>query len=235
MIIHCIARNRLAVRAARAALLCGLSALAGAPHAQEISPAEKILFLSNHLQTVAKPQALRYAYVRQDKTGPGFSDQVVIDVTGKNADGSAAVSSRFLSGERQVSLPPLDHAEGNPVLLGFLERDISEMKRLTGGSTSYFRKRIRIALAEAASVEAVSLPYGGRQVQGKRIAIQPYLHDPMQDKMPQYVAKRYVFILSDDIPGSVYQIQSMVPEGGPQRGAALMEETMTLAGAKDLP
>ena len=67
-------------------------------------------------------------------------------------------------GERQVALPALNGAQGNPVLLGFLERDISEMKRMTGGSTSYFRKRIRIALAEAASVEPVTVSYGGRQV-----------------------------------------------------------------------
>jgi hypothetical protein len=216
---------------AKAALLCGLSTLAGTLPAQEISAAEKLLFQSNHLQTVARPQVLRYAYVRQDQAGPGFNDQVVLDVTGKNADGSAAVSSHFLSGAREVSLPPLDHAEGNPALLGFLERDIGEMKRLTGGSINYFRKRIRLALAEAASVETVSLPYGGRQVQGKKIEIQPYLNDPKQDKMPKYVAKRYVFILSDDIPGSVYQIKSVVP-AGEQKGAALVEETMTLAAEK---
>ena len=224
-------RHKISMQLARAALLCGLSAAAGALPAQEISAAEKILFQSNHLQTVARPQALRYAYVRQDQTGPGFNDQVVLDVTGKNADGSAAVSSHFLSGAREVSLPPLDNAQGNPALMGFLERDISEMKRLTGGSISYFRKRIRLALAEAASVESVSLPYGGRQVQGKKIEIQPYLNDPMQDKMPKYVAKRYVFILSDSIPGSLYQIRSVVP-AGEQKGAALIEETMTLAAAK---
>jgi hypothetical protein len=231
MKIQCTIRRRVKMQLARAALLCGLGALAGALPAQEISAAEKILFQTNHLQTVAKPQVLRYAYVRRDQTGPGFSDQVVLDVTGKNADGSAAVSSHFLSGEREISLPPLDNAQGNPALMGFLERDIGEMKRLTGGSTSYFRKRIRLALAEAASVEAVSLPYGGRQVQGKKIEIQPYLQDPMQDKMPKYVAKRYVFILSDKIPGSVYQIKSVVP-AGEQKGAALIEETMTLAAAK---
>lgn len=227
-------RPRPAIRAASAALLCGLGMLANTLHAQEISAAEKILFQTNHLQTVAGPQALRYAYVRQDSTGPGFNDQVVLDVTGKHADGTAAVSSHFLSGEREVSLPPLDNAEGNPALLGFLERDINEMKRLTGGSTNYFRKRIRLALAEAAKVEPVSLSYAGRQVQGRKIEIQPYLNDPMQDKMPKYVAKRYVFILSDDVPGSVYQIRSTVP-AGERQGAALIEETMTLSASKGSP
>jgi hypothetical protein len=220
---------------APAMLVCA-AMLAGQLQAQEISPAEKILFQSNHLHNVTSAQPLRYSYVHKGKSGPGFSDQVQVDVSAKGSDGSAAVSSHFLTGERQVALPPLNGAQGNPVLLGFLERDISEMKRMTGGSTSYFRKRIRIALAEAASVEPITVSYGGRQVQGKKIAIQPYLHDPMQEKMQKYLAKNYVFILSDDIPGSIYQIRSTVPalqQGDQKNGAALIEETLTVAGAKD--
>jgi hypothetical protein len=133
-----------------------------------------------------------------------------------------------------VALPPVSNAQGNPALLGFLERDINEMKRLTGGSTNYFRKRIRLALAETASVESITVPYGGRQVQGKRIVIRPYLNDPMQEKMQKYLAKDYVFILSDQVPGTVYQIRSTVPggqQGDRKNAAALIEETMTVAGA----
>lgn len=217
-----------------AALLCAVM-LAGPLHAQEISPAEKILFQSDHLQKVAGPQVLRYRYLRQDQAGTGFSDQVVVDVGAKDRDGGAAVSVKFLTGERQLALPAVSDARGNPALLAFLERDISEMKRMTGGSTSYFRKRIRLALAEAASVEPVSLSYGGRRLHGSSIAIQPYLHDPMQEKMQKYVGKRYIFILSDAIPGAVYQLKSIVPGGPPDKGeagAALIEETMTLEAAR---
>jgi hypothetical protein len=218
-------------RAASAALLCA-AMLGGVLHAQEISPAEKMLFQTDHLQNVAGTKALRYGYVHKETAGPGFDDQVTVEVGAKGSDGSAAVSTQFLTGERKVTLPPVSNAQGNPVLLGFLERDINEMKRLTGGSTNYFRKRIRLALAEAARVESVSVPYGGRQVEARQIAIQPYLNDPMKEKMQKYLAKRYVFILSDQIPGSVYQIRSTVPgaqQGDPKNGAALIEETMTVA------
>jgi hypothetical protein len=71
-------------------------------------------------------------------------------------------------------------------------------------------------------------------VQGKRIVIRPYLNDPMQEKMQKYLAKDYVFILSDQVPGSVYQIRSTVPggqQGDRKNAAALIEETMTVAGA----
>jgi hypothetical protein len=213
-----------------AALLCA-AMLAGPLPAQEISPAEKILFQTDHLQNVAGPQALHYRYLRKDQAGTGFSDQVVVDVGAKESDGGASSSVRFLTGERQLALPAVNGAHGNPALLGFLERDLVEMKRLTGGSANYFRKRIRIAFAEAASVEPVTISFRGQSLQGTKVTIQPYLNDPMQEKMRAYLGKRYVFILGDGIPGAVYQLASVVPAepaAGRKAGAALIEETMTL-------
>ena len=225
------------VRAALAALLAtGATALAAGSAAQEIAAAEKLLFQTSHLQNVAAPRVLRYRYVRQDAEGAGFSDEVLIDVAAKNGDGSARVSSEFLHGERQLPIPAVQEAQGNPALLGFLERDIAEMKRLTGGSTSYFRKRIRMALAEQARIEEVTVDYDGRQVRGQKVVIQPYLNDPMAEKMPKYLGKRYVFILSDAIPGSVYRLSAAVPGAAPAgkggAGATLIEETMTFDSAR---
>ena len=230
------ARWKVARQAGMAASVVLLSTvtMAGALHAQEISPAEKILFQTNHLHNVSSAQVLRYSFVRKELAGPGFSDQVEVDVGARGSDGSAAVTTRFLTGARQVALPPVGGALGNPALLGFLERDISEMKRMTGGSTSYFRKRIRLALAEAASMETVALSYAGRQLEGRKIVIRPYLQDPMQEKMQKYLAKNYVFILSDAIPGSIYQIRTTVPagqQGDQKNGTASIEETLTVAGA----
>lgn len=205
---------------------------------QEVSPAEKILFQTNHLKNVTAPNKLRYSYVRNGADVKAFKDEVVIDISKKNGNGSAVVSSRFLTGEREVSIPPIDDAEGNPALLGFLERDINEMKRLTGGSTNYFRKRIRLALADSAKVEPVSVSYKGQQIKGQRIAIQPYLNDPMQEKFSKYTGKSYIFIVSDQVPGTVYQIRTSIPReqnaGAGNEGDKLIEETMTVAGAAGL-
>lgn len=225
-------------RAAMAAFLAtaAMALAAGSATAQDITAAEKLLFQTSHLQNVAAPKVLRYRYVRQDAEGAGFSDEVLIDVAAKNGDGSARVSSEFLHGERQLPIPAVQEAQGNPALLGFLERDIAEMKRLTGGSTSYFRKRIRMALAEHARVEDVTVDYDGRQVRGRKVVIQPYLDDPMAGKMPKFLGKQYVFILSDAVPGSVYRLSATVPGAAPAgkggAGAALIEETMTFSGTK---
>lgn len=214
--------------------VCGILFALTVPAAssQEISAAEKLLFQSKHLENVANPRKLRYTYVHQEAAGKDFTDEVVIDIMKKNPDGTASAASQFLSGDRNFPIEKLAEAEGNPAVLGFLERDIREMKRLTGGQPNYFRKRIRLALAESAKVDPVSISYKGRDVKAQKIVIQPYLNDPMQHKFSQYVDKRYVFILSDQIPGSLYQIQTSIPskpQAVEKSEATLIEETMTLA------
>ncbi|MGN6389181.1 MAG: hypothetical protein ACTHL1_06690 [Burkholderiaceae bacterium] len=207
--------------------------------AQEISTAEKLLFETNQLGNVKGPQTLRYSYVRRGSLEPAFDDEVKVDVGKKGADGKAPVSAHFLSGDKAVEIPPVTEAEGNPALLGFLERDIREMKRLTGGSVNYFRKRIRLALAGAADVKPVTVRYGDHDVHGSQVTITPYRDDPMHDKFPKYQDKRYEFVLVDAVPGTLYRVRSVVPQEGKSEGgktedknggAPLIEETMTFAG-----
>jgi hypothetical protein len=99
--------------------------------------------------------------------------------------------------QAQDAIPALEDAHGNPVLLGFLEHDIAEMKRLTGGSVSYFRKRIRMALAEGAQVTPQRITYQGKTVHAQAVRIQPYLDDPMHARFEKYLRKTYTFVLSD--------------------------------------
>lgn len=102
------------------------------------------------------------------------------------------------------------------MLLGFLERDIAEMKRLTGGSTAYFRKRIRMALAEGAQVTSQTITYQGKSLPAQAVRIQPYLNDPMHARFEQYLHKTYTFVVSEQVPGGVYQLRSsLANEGGP--------------------
>jgi hypothetical protein len=202
--------------------------------AQEISKAEKMLFLENHFKNVSPPETLEYDYVQTGTEGKGFMDVVFLDVKKKNNDGSVVLSSQFLTDDRKVPIPEAEQFEGNPAIQGFLERDINEMKRLTGGSTSYFRKRIRLALAESAKVEPVTVSYKGNDFAGQRITIEPYLDDPMKDKFRQYVGKKYTFVLSEKVPGSVFEIKSSIPTSGASvdkenSESKLIEETMTLS------
>jgi hypothetical protein len=224
--------------AAPIAALVTLATLAvGAAAAQPVSQAETLLFETDHLARLKPPATLVYAFRRDSNVEPGFSDQVRLDLVRVN--GKLSATLHFLSGEHKQDIPALEEAHGNPVLLGFLEHDIADMKRLTGGSTSYFRKRIRMALAEGAQVTVQPIAYGGKTVQAQAVRIQPYLNDPMHARFEKYLHKTYTFIVSDQVPGGLYQLRTSMgqpetvrtggaPAAGSPAGPPTIDETLTL-------
>lgn len=194
--------------------------------AEDYSRAERAIFMSNHLVNVRPPATLQYRYVKSGTMEPGFEDRVTLKLTAR-ADGKCCTANAdFLSGAQKVALPEVEAAEGNPVLLAFLERDIREMSRLTKGQSNYFRKRIRMAIYQAAEVEELSLPYRGKTVPARRYSVKPYADDPLRERFAKLVGKRYTFTLSDAVPGGVYAIATQVDaEGG---AAPLWIEELTL-------
>lgn len=221
-------------------VICVCLCLPPAIYAQEISRAEALLFETNHLQNIGEATTLTYTYSKQASQEPGFGDQVVLK-TGVRADDGVKAAVRFLSGSRELRVQDRDNAQGNPVLLGFLERDVMEMQRHTGGSANYFRKRIRLALAEAATVRPVVFHYESRTINGQEVRIEPYLKDPLRKRYENYAHKTYVFILSSDIPGGIYQVRSSLSEEDQEDSATRrinlkegirMEEALTLVQAK---
>jgi hypothetical protein len=197
------ARLRFAIL--RCAILLALP-IGSAVAQQEVSPAEVLLFETDHMERMKAPATLVYEFRKLSNVEPAFTDSVLLDVSRKAGQVHAAL--RFLTGARKHALPEMDDAHGNPVLLGFLEHDIVEMKRLTGGSVTYFRKRIRMALANSAQVTPQRITYQGKALDGKAVRIQPYLDDPLHARFEHYVRKTYTFILSDGVPGGIYQVST---------------------------
>ena len=195
----------------------------GAAAAQPVSQAETLLFETDHLARMKALATLVYAFRKDSNVEPGFSDQVRLDLVRVN--GKLSATLHFLSGEHEQDIPALEEAHGNPVLLGVLEHDIADMKRLTGGSTSYFRKRIRMALAEGAQVTLQTIVYGGKTVQAQAVHIQPYLNDPMHARFEKYLHKTYTFVVSDQVPGGLYQLRTSM---GQAAASSTIDETLTL-------
>lgn len=192
---------------------------------QPISKAETLLFLTDHLQGTKLPARFEYVFRKDGSLDGTFDDSVDMDVKGKG--GGKLATTRFLSDSRTIRYPSVENAEGNPVIMWFLERDIREMERLTGGKAPYFQKRIRLALADQAEVRPVKFSFGGRELSGTEIKVSPYLDDPNKAKFGKVSpAKYYVFTLSDQVPGGVYQIRAIVP-GEATGGKPLIDETLT--------
>jgi hypothetical protein len=222
---------------AGAALLLALGATAPAPAAAAesapISEAETALFMADYVTGLRVPSSLRYGLVKRGKLEAGFADTVEVEVRA-SADTGRTVVTRCLSGGRKLELPALDFAQGNPALLCFLERDIREMERLTGGKSAYFRKRIRLALAERAQIKPISFSYNGHPVAGREIRIAPYQDDPLRSRFERYADKVYVFKVSNEVPGGLMEADAMIPaDSGGQGSEAgpLLEEALTLTSS----
>lgn len=217
-----------------ALLLTGLAAVGAAGAAEDFSPAERALFMSNQFASLKPPATLRYSYTKSGSLEPGFEDQVAIKLSAQANGKCCTANTDFLGGARRLALPEVEAADGNPVILYFLERDIREMGRLTKGKPNYFRKRIRMAVYQGAQVRELSLPYRGRNVPVRHITITPYLDDPMRSKFEKFTTKHYEFTLSDAVPGGVYAIRTRI-DAEPAGAAPLLAEEMVLEGASPLP
>lgn len=197
---------------------------------QDYSVAERLLFMSPQLANVKPPATLRYSFSKRGTLEPGFDDRVALALK-TGADGQCcATHTDFLSAERQLQLPDLAAAEGNPVILHFLEREVREMQRLTQGSQVHFRKRMRMAIYNAAVVQEVALRFRGRRVSGQEVRISPYLDDPNRPRYEQLAQKEYRFMLSTAVPGALYGIRTLVTAAGAT--APLLVEELYIDGAE---
>jgi hypothetical protein len=215
--------------------LLALALLAGAAQAAEdFSAAERAVFMTNQLAGVKPPATLTYRYAKSGSLEPGFEDRVVLQLTARADRTCCAAHVEFLTGERHLVLPDVDAAEANPAVLYFLERDIREMSRITKGQSNYFRKRIRMAVYQGAQIRELTVPYAGRQVAARQIVVAPYVDDPNRPRFEQLAAKRYLFTLSDAVPGGVYALTAYVA-GATVEAPPLIAEELLLEGASAAP
>ena len=185
-----------------------LTSSAGAADPSAFSEAERLLFAEDHLKALTSATRLDYEYRKRGSLEEEFTDRVRIAVAAKTRAGGRDVKVDFLSGSRRMELPVVKDAEGNPLILYFLEHEVREMNRLTGGSINYYRKRIRMAFAEAAEVKPVALTVDGKQVQAREIHIAPYRDDPARPRYEKFADKTFVFTLSDQVPGGIVEMRS---------------------------
>lgn len=198
------------------------------------SPAETALFMVDHLHNLsAKGATLTYHFTKTGTFETGYEDRVTIEVGAPDskAEGGRQAKLDFLTGDHHVDLPVVEGAKGNPVILGFLERDVREMKRITSGQPNYYRKRVRMALVEAHDLKPVTVRWNGKDVKGQELTIEPYRDDPARARFTRYANKSYTFTLSDAVPGHVYSIRTVMHDGD-MKGKTMIEETLTLTEAK---
>jgi len=205
------------------------AATAEAPASAPMSDAERAVFADPHLRNVRPPATLRYRYVKAGSLEPGQRDEFHLTLRAGAGGGCCAATGAFVQEPARWPLPQIDDAKANPVVMYFLEHDVREMQRLTRGQANYFRKRIRLALADAATLKQVTVQRGGKSLPAVQVQVAPYADDPMRARYERFAAKEYVFVLSAGVPGGVVELRTRVPSAD---GTSALEETLTLEDSR---
>lgn len=200
------------------------------PEEFEFSPAEEKLWLTDHLSNIDSKGRLHYRFVRSGSYERGFTDSVYLDIIKLNDDGTRDTDLEFFTGERTMPARPdnLRGITGNPILGIYMQGDVYEMERLTGGSWRHFQRRIKMAFADGARVEDVTINHNGSELEGEKIIVRPYQDDPHRRDFKKFADKYYEFIFSEKIPGNLYQIKTVIPDStNPEAGEPLIQEKLT--------
>lgn len=214
------------------AVVAGMTATGalGAEPGYELTKAQTLLFDSDQLKGLPAEATLRYRFHKEGALEPGFDDAVEMKVGNAGPDGRRDVDVHFLSPPNAMELEPFQQFRGNPLVMVFLERDVREMKRLTGGSDLYFRNRIRHALARPdTEVKPVTVEWRGNRVPGTEVVIHPFVADELIDRYRKFEHKEYRITLSEAVPGMLYAARAVTP--GTDGGPPLLEERMTVEDA----
>jgi len=207
----------------------------------EFSEAERRMWMTDQLASIDEPMVITYHFERGGSYEPGFEDKVEFRISKVKEDGMKAASLNFFTGERNFPIPPVDSTNVNPVLGVYLQGDVYEMNRLTDerGQAKerwrYFHRQIKHALASDATVTATEITFDGEKYDAHRITFSPYVNDPHRDEFEKFADKRYSVVVSDALPGYVYEIETIVPGEDENFDDPLITERLRLKAVTPLP
>jgi hypothetical protein len=196
------------------------------PEVPDASPAERLVFMQPHLANIQPPRTLRYAYVEEGVVGGPISDLMSIELRAGRGGACCTVRGSFLSGPRALQLPEITEARSNPALLYFLEYEVRRLQQQTKGQAAHFRQRIRLALAHDATIAPTTIRWRGSDTPAQVVRIAPFLDDPYRQRFEDMAKKEYAFVMSEAVPGGVFQVLATLP------GTAV-RETLTLQETRD--
>ena len=205
--------------------------------AEGYSEVNNALFDSPHMQNIKVPGSLNYQYIKSAISEQTKEDTVTVNITNISDTGRTDQAYDFFSGENKRPYQDRSKLLGNGIFMLFLEWDVHELERQTRGSWRYFQRRIRWAMAAGAAKKEVLIPYQGKELKGTEYIIQPYADDEKSARYGAHANKYYTFTLSNGIPGTIYEIRTIVPKAKIwQQGDELIsDERITFAGFTPAP
>ncbi|MGR9090603.1 MAG: hypothetical protein ACU85U_08500, partial [Gammaproteobacteria bacterium] len=80
-------------------------------------------------------------------------------------------------------------------------------------------------------VEDTTVTFDGNSVPATRVSFNPYANDPKRALFEAFADKSYSIVVSDDIPGYIFSIETVVPGAGPD-DLPLIREVLQLVSVE---
>ena len=180
--------------------------------ADGFSEVNNALFDSPHMKSIKTAGKINYQYKKISANGENQNDSVTVDVTNLSKNGRTDQSYTFFTGKNKKNYPTRKNIIGNGIFMMFLEWDVHQLERQTHGSWRHFQRRIRWAMAAGAEKKEVEITYKNKKIKATQYSIQPYSSDKKSERYGDYANKVYLFTLSKNIPGTIYEVRTVVPK-----------------------
>ncbi len=175
-----------------------------------------LIFEHKHLSNVENGKEVDYNFNRTATDpallGQPFSDKITLKVVAAKPTGEKDVDLQIYTGERARDLQKLPGLTINPVFIVYFDQAVSSFGNLAGGKLAYLRNAFSMALKDKTKVEPIKLDYNGKQIDAYRITMNPYVDDEHAAKMQGWEDAQYVIVLSDQVPGEIVDLVSIVQE-----------------------
>ena len=178
---------------------------------KEMSTANIALFIDEHLKLIKEPSRIYYKFEKESTREDNFIGNVVLNIVKVDDDNTKHITFRYLKGRNKVRFPPQIGARGNPDFMLFFERDSRDMQRLTGGNALFFRSRIRHTIA-ATEIKDITINFNNKNIVAKEISFQPFTDTELKNRVSRYKTKKFVIVMSDEIPGNIYKIETFIKD-----------------------
>lgn len=166
--------------------------------------AAPILFETRQLDLIEKGREVTYSFekVGSDErlVGKNYSDELRLGVASIDAKGGRDVVFKVFTGDNARDPQNWPELTINPLFIWYLDRTVSTINALAGGSQMYFKHKIREALGNA-KAEEIKVDYEGQQVDGYKLSVMPFADDPNSSKMQGFHKTALTIVVSDKVPG----------------------------------
>ncbi|PCJ32015.1 MAG: hypothetical protein COA90_04615 [Gammaproteobacteria bacterium] len=176
------------------------------------------IFDNAHLKNISEAGILHYKYKKEHFSTGEREDTIDVVLTNLRNTGRKDTHIEFFTGAHNRPYLDRENQQGNSVVVFFLEYDVREMgkRHMAKNGRSrwhYFQNKIKSEMAKQIKVEKLEIEYKGEKVQAVKYIIQPFVNDPNRADFHFDANKYYIFTLSESIPGGIYQVRTVVPDG----------------------